>query len=89
MVSNLTLSSTKDSILATWNSPEFNYSSFNVELQLNNTVEQTGNLQETSKNFTGLKSAANYTVIATIVLENLESLPVESSTLTGESLFGP
>lgn len=89
VVSNLTLNSTHDSILAIWNSPEGNYSSFSVTLQLNNTVETIDNLQETSKNFTGLRSAANYTVIIFTVLEHLKSLPVESSTLTCESLFGP
>lgn len=79
---------TYDSLTATWNSPEGNYSSFTVKLQLNGTnVETIHKLAESRKHFTGLKTAANYTVIVYIVDRNLEGPPVESSKFTCESLW--
>lgn len=77
---------THDSLNATWKAPEGNYS-FTIKLQLNGTNETIHKVAESKKHFTGLKTAAIYTVIVYVVNRDLEGPPVESSKFTCESLW--
>lgn len=86
-VSNLNLVTTYDSLTATWRPLKGNYSFFTIELHLNGTrVEIIHELLGSRKHFSGLKTAANYTVIIYIVNGGLEGLPVKQSKFTCESL---
>uniref|UniRef100_UPI0037E74A51 serine-rich adhesin for platelets n=1 Tax=Semicossyphus pulcher TaxID=241346 RepID=UPI0037E74A51 len=78
-ISNLIMSSASNNFLeARWNRPEGNYSSFTVELQLDGVKVNTSyNLTEVFVKFTGLKTAAGYTVIVYAVSGHLKSPPVK------------
>lgn len=86
-VSNLSLVTTYDSLTATWSPLKGNYSFFTIELQLNGSrVEIIHKLLGSKKHFSGLKTAANYTVIIYIVIGDFEGPPVKQSKFTCESL---
>ncbi|XP_073330810.1 receptor-type tyrosine-protein phosphatase eta [Pagrus major] len=81
-VSNLILVPTKDTLNATWKFPEGAFSSFKLTLQLDGENVKTLETNRAVVLFTGLKNAANYTVIVRIAKDKLEGPPVEKSTFT-------
>lgn len=92
-ISNLTLTTTHDSLNATWSpnhnpKPDGNLTFFTIELQLGGKIVETADkLAEPKKHFDGLKSSANYTVIVYMVNGHLKGPPVESSSFTCECLL--
>ncbi|XP_041820544.1 receptor-type tyrosine-protein phosphatase eta isoform X2 [Chelmon rostratus] len=91
-ISNLTLTTTHDSLNATWSpnhnpKPDGNLTFFTIELQLGGKIVETADkLAEPKKHFDGLKSSANYTVIVYMVNGHLKGPPVESSSFTLPSM---
>lgn len=87
-ISNLTLKSGQDNIVASWHPPNYTDISFTVTLRLNGTdIVTKHNLTEPEEKFQGLKSGTRYTVIVWAVGGHLKSPPVESSKFTCESLY--
>ncbi|XP_036966911.1 receptor-type tyrosine-protein phosphatase H [Acanthopagrus latus] len=81
-ISDLNLVSTNDRITATWNFPEGSFSSFKIILQLDGKDVQELETRIPAANLTGLKNAAEYTVIVRISNRELEGPPVSKSTHT-------
>ncbi|XP_028284948.1 fibronectin isoform X2 [Parambassis ranga] len=81
-VENLTLTSESNSIAASWSFPNAIHIYFNVKVKWNEAVECEKNVTENDYKFTGLKTAAYYTVIVTAVSGGIKGFPVESSKFT-------
>ncbi|XP_022616509.1 receptor-type tyrosine-protein phosphatase eta-like [Seriola dumerili] len=84
-ISGLELKVTSDSINATWKPPASNYTSFTVKLLLDGHENGTKNPQELTADFTGLKNAANYTVVVYSIMYHLQGPPVQHHIFTKPS----
>ncbi|XP_041840591.1 receptor-type tyrosine-protein phosphatase H [Melanotaenia boesemani] len=84
-ISNLLLSTDEKSLTASWSPPNSNYSSFIVELKLDNVPTDTTNTNETTNTtvtFSELKNSASYTVKVSASFENVRGPSVKNSTYT-------
>ncbi|XP_059210383.1 fibronectin-like [Centropristis striata] len=85
-VSGLVLETTEDSLTARWKRPAGDSTTFNVELQRDGKTErQAQGLNEPTKQFKELKTAANYTVFVKSFSGHLEGPPVHGSEFTKPS----
>ncbi|XP_008281041.1 receptor-type tyrosine-protein phosphatase beta [Stegastes partitus] len=82
-ISNLNVETDDNSLNATWGLPEGNYSSFAIELLLDEeTVDTKSNITQARIEFKTLKPASNYTVVVRAVSGHLKGPPTAFSNFT-------